>query len=404
MNNSYDVVIVGGGPAGLACALSFKDRPWRILLVEKRDWPIDKTCGEGIMPSGLRILHNLGVHPNGAPFHGIAYSTSDGAKRAEANFAEGPALAVRRLDLSNALWDACRHQQNLELRPNCEARWLKSDKTGVHLQVGEQIVQCKLLIGADGLHSPMRNQLGLSKPGRVYWRWGIRQHFAVKAWSEKVEVMLGDGCEAYVTPIDRGTDSQHQPRHQIGVALLCYRDLCKPDFPTMLSRFPELEIRLRHAVPTSKQRALGPLGQSTRAAWAPGAVLLGDASGYIDASTGEGISLALQQVEHLASILPNQLPARVDLGAFYGLTRARMNIAYILTTYTTIILGRFPRLRREVVGILARFPRLFQALLSFNMGTLSLQSVLRPQVAATTSPRVSQSQQVELETRIKAIR
>src|SRR5258705_13416508 len=83
-----DLLIVGGGPGGLATALHARAQGLSVIVAEPRDNPIDKACGEGLMPGGLAELTSLGVDPAGMPFHGIAYVSQH--RRAEARFRGGP--------------------------------------------------------------------------------------------------------------------------------------------------------------------------------------------------------------------------------------------------------------------------------------------------------------------------
>src|SRR5689334_17745183 len=113
------ICVVGGGPAGLALAIELRLRDRAVTLIEQRAPPIDKACGEGIMPSGLARLDALGVlslidHARTHPITGIRYVNEDGV-RAEAPLPRGGGLGVRRLALSEALWRRAR-DVGVELR------------------------------------------------------------------------------------------------------------------------------------------------------------------------------------------------------------------------------------------------------------------------------------------------
>src|SRR5205823_3435093 len=96
-----DLLVVGGGPGGLATALNARQRGLSVIVAEPRESPIDKACGEGLMPGGLAQLASLGVDPAGMPFRGIAYVSV--RRRAEARFRYGPGWGVRRTTLHAAL-------------------------------------------------------------------------------------------------------------------------------------------------------------------------------------------------------------------------------------------------------------------------------------------------------------
>ena len=96
-----DLVVVGGGPVGLACAIEARLAGMDVVVVEPRDGPIDKACGEGLMPGALAALHRIGVDPPGRPLAGIAYVRGDA--RVEHRFAERPGRGVRRTVLHLSL-------------------------------------------------------------------------------------------------------------------------------------------------------------------------------------------------------------------------------------------------------------------------------------------------------------
>lgn len=356
-----EVLIVGGGPAGLACARALALRGQRAVVLERRRWPVDKVCGEGLMPAGRAILERLGVPAVGQPFYGIDYIR--GNYRAGVDFAEGPGLAVRRLELSRALLTS-----EAELIPDCSVRTARRAGHWMEVESNQGWWRCRLLVAADGLHSPLRHSFGLqlSTP-RWLRRWGWRQHFSTPPWNRRVEVHYGEACEAYVSPV---------APDQVGVAVLAGKGLQRHNW---LAGFPDLASRLGH--PSSALSGLGPLWQRARRVHQPGLVLLGDAAGYLDACTGEGLTLALAQAELLANLWrpgENYWPE-------YPRGYARIVRHYYAVTFAALALARWPRLSQAALRALADDPGLFQALLSANQG---LRSPLSPLLRlATRLPR-----------------
>lgn len=139
------------------------------------------------------------------------------------------------------------------------------------------------VVVADGLHSPLRRALGLDRPVRGPVRYGLRRHVHRAPWTDLVEVHWAAGGEAYVTPVGD---------EEVGIAVLTSR---RAPYEEHLAQFPELRERLAGAGWSTAVRGAGPLRQASRRRVQGRALLVGDAGGYVDALTGEGISLALAQ-------------------------------------------------------------------------------------------------------------
>ncbi|MEV8226861.1 FAD-dependent monooxygenase [Streptomyces sp. NPDC079167] len=288
-----DILVAGGGPAGLAAAIRAASAGLEAVVVEPRPLPVDKACGEGIMPSGVAALRALGVTPDGCELRGIRYV--EGPRQAEAAFRGGPGLGVRRTELHTAL---LRRAQDLGVRVVAgrvtEVRQGPDSVTAAGLTA-------RWLIAADGLHSPLRRALGLERPCGTPRRYGLRRHYRTAPWTDLVEVHWSRHGEAYVTPVGE---------ELVGVAVLSRH---RGSHEQHLSAFPALARRLagREAGPV---RGAGPLRRSASAPRAGRVLLAGDAAGYVDALTGEGIALAAATasaaVDCLAAGRPEAYPAQ----------------------------------------------------------------------------------------------
>ena len=175
-----DLLIAGGGPGGLATALHARAPGLSVIVAEPRDSPIDKACGEGLMPGGLAELTSLGVDPAGMPFHGIAYVSEH--RRAQARFRAGPGRGVRRTTLHAALAARAKEQ---------DTDWIRTRVTSVEQDahgVTAAGVRARWLVAADGLHSPVRRAVGITATAGTPRRYGVRWHYRVPPWSDFVEV------------------------------------------------------------------------------------------------------------------------------------------------------------------------------------------------------------------------
>ena len=268
-----DLLVAGGGPAGLATALYGARAGLEVAVVERRNGVLDKACGEGMMPHTLVHLDRLNVTTTGRPLRGITYVK--GGRRVDVTFRAGPGRGVRRTVLYTALWHAV------------EAAGVKL----VHGELGEVTqdaesvcaggFQARYLAAADGLHARIRKALGLAQPAPGRRRWGIRRHVEIAPWTDSVEVHWAPDTEAYVTPVADDC---------VGIAIL---SATRGGFDNHFEAFGELQDRVRgHA--HGQDRAAGPLRQKVRTRAAGRVLLVGDAAGYIDALTGEGMGLAFE--------------------------------------------------------------------------------------------------------------
>ncbi|KAB1142527.1 FAD-binding protein [Streptomyces luteolifulvus] len=329
-----DVLVAGGGPAGLAAAIHAALAGMEAIVVEPRSAPVDKACGEGVMPSGVAALRALGIEVPGRELRGIRYV--DGAARAEAPFRGHRGLGTRRTTLHMAL-----HQRALALG----VRMLPG-KVGAVRQSADTVtaagITARWLIAADGLHSPVRRGLGLDMPGIAHGRYGLRRHYRVEPWTDFVEVHWSAHGEAYVTPV--GDDL-------VGVAVLSRR---RRGYDEHLNAFPALTASLRGPAAT-EVRGAGPLLQRVQRRIAGRVFLVGDAAGYLDALTGEGIALALTTAQAAVRCLAGGRPGE------YERAWARLTRRHRLLTGALLAASRHPRIARLVVPAASRMPPVFAA-------------------------------------------
>ncbi len=340
-----DVFVVGGGPAGLAAAIAARRNGLSVVVADRAKPPIDKACGEGLLPDGVAALHRLGIDfgpGQGATLRGIRFL--DGELRVEAQFPGHGGLGIRRTLLHRILLERAADA-------GVVMHWRAPITCGGPARVilGGREVRCRWLIGADGAHSRVREWAALparSGPPRI----GLRQHFRGRPWSDFVEVYWRKEAQAYVTPV---------APNELCVAVLGSEPRARlADLPAL---FPGLARRLRGAEPAGPVRGAISVCATLPCVTRGSVALVGDASGGVDAITGEGLSLSLRQAVALGQAL-----AADDLAQYEAAHRRLRRVPHLMASLL-LFMAKHDGLRRRVLSALASQPRVFEHLLAVHV-------------------------------------
>jgi flavin-dependent dehydrogenase len=337
-----DVVVVGGGPGGLAAACEAARRGLRATLLEQHDLPRAKACGEGLLPTAVEALRDLGVRlPEAAssPILGLRYVDAGGV--ATGRFRGRAGLGAQRLVLSRALLGRAL-ELGVDVRTGVRVTGVAQTASGVEALTDCGAFRGSWLVAADGLASRVREMVGIgSRRGPA--RFGSRRHYRARGGFEPfVEVHWGERVEAYVTPVGAG---------QVGVALLWWADVGRPH-RGFLAEFPALACRLEE--PTDGPRGAGPFDVRVERRAHGRVLLVGDAAGYVDALTGEGVGLALEGARAAIGSVARGQPELYE--SWWGRATRRHRIA----TRSLLAVARRPRLRGVLMAAARRFPGLLE--------------------------------------------
>jgi flavin-dependent dehydrogenase len=393
--NPVDVFVAGGGPAGLAAAIAARRHGLSVVLADGAVPPIDKSCGEGLMPDGVEALHQLGITiPEGEayPFRGVRF-VSDGMT-AEAAFPRGAAYGIRRTHLHRIMVDHA-------AASGVHMLW-QTAVTGLHPEgalVAGELVRARWVVGADGTSSRVRawanldrheldatSDATLNATGNATsiatqnknLRFGFRRHYRVTPWTEFMELHWGRHCQVYVTPVSHEEVCvalvSSSPKLRLGLRIP------GPPIPGQpmedaLGEFPELLARLKDAESASSERGAITVTRRLRRVFRGRTVLVGDASGGVDAITGEGLCLAFRQAALLGECL-----ASGDLAHYQKSHRALMRRPALMAR-VMLFLANHPHLRQRTMQVFQSSPRSFAGMLAMHVGAGSTRDYIANGIA-----------------------
>lgn len=356
MYRQSDVFVIGGGPAGLAAAIAAARRGFSVSVADGSAPPIDKPCGEGMMPGTQAALSDLGVGlPEGVGwnFHGVRFVHEECDVSAE--FPEGLGIGLRRPALHGLLMEAAESY-------GVSLLW-KTAVTGIEtggVRLGNGFAPARWIIGADGSGSRVRRWAALECTLRKTERAAVRRHYRVKPWSEYMEIHWGRRAQAYVTPI---------AAQEVCVVVMGDRaeDV---KFDRVLRELPSLAQRLDGAELGSRERGAVTVMHRLRRVARENVALIGDASGGVDAITGEGLRLAFRQAAALAGAIQ-----KGDLNA-YQRAHAELQRRPSRMGSLMVELGRQERVRARVMRAMEAQPELFGRMLAIHLGRANSREIL----------------------------
>lgn len=385
MADAVDVVIAGGGPAGATLAILLGRAGLRVDVFEARRFPREKPCGEGIMPAGVAVLERLGLRDAvggralaAVRYHGFGLT-------AESPFSpdgRAQALGQRRLRLDDTLLHAARTTPGVRVFEEAPVEGAAiANGRAVGLRVGGELRRGALVVGADGLDSPVRRSLGLDGRARGPARVGVRMHFRLATGrtigrGDRLEIFIGRGYELYAAPLPDG---------ELLLAALGDHGALAGGARAALDRWiaaqPVLREALDGAMPLTAPAGRAPVTRRARAGFAPGAILLGDAASATDPLTAGGIAHALVTAEHLAAAVPGYLTGGDARLAQFDRARRRLLRAHDRLTRALVFVVRHPTLAHATLLGMRAAPFVMRRLVAIAAGV----AIQPPAIVASSS-------------------
>ncbi len=340
----------------MVAAIAARQQGLSVMVADGADHPNDKPCGEGLIPEAQAILTSLNIHLSkdaGCRFRGIRFLQRE--KKVCTKYPEGEGLGLRRTLLHEVL--VAKAEED-----GAELLW-KTPVTGidpVSVELKQGRVTAKWIVGADGSGSRVRRWSGLAEESGRRQRFAARRHYRVPPWSEYIEIYWGECRQVYVTPV--ATD-------EVCIVILA-ESVEDTKFAKSLENWPELQDRLAGAEMVTRERGAITSMQTLKNVYRGNVALVGDASGSVDAITGEGLRLAFQQGLELAEAMKCS-----DLSRYQSAHRRLMRRPTWMGELM-LLMGRNAVVRERTMQSLAARPQLFQQLLSIHVGASSTRRMI----------------------------
>jgi len=391
-SSAFEVVVAGGGPAGSTLATLLRLGGRSVAVCDAARFPRHKICGEFVPPAALSTFAGLGVLDavlaRGPRRHVGMAVISPGGTKVLGRYGDGTrGLSLRRYDLDGVLLEGARRSGAAVLEGARVVGLSRSPRGGYEVTIrrsgGTEVLSAQVVVGADGRNSFVARRLGLRRPEPRHRRWAVMAHCrGVQVPDDHGEMIitpygycgvnpLPDGLANVCVVVDRVETRRPGPA---GTRLAGF-------FRDLLASHPLTAGRTAGADIVAGPWATGPLACRATRSVGDGVLLVGDAAGFYDPFTGEGIGMALRGAELAASVLENALRlgdvGRRALLPYEARRRRAFRDRLRLDRLLQALLTR-PHLTDWVAGRLRRDPALADLLARVTGDTADAARVLRP--------------------------
>ncbi len=355
----YDLIVIGGGPAGTSAAITAARAGARVLLLERGRFPRHKVCGEFVSAESLDLLANL--------FDSDSKTLlSDAGRIARARiFLDGhmlqtvtdpPAASIARLDLDAALWKSaigC----GVDARQQTTVQSIAGDGP-FYVKTADETLEARAVINASGRWSNLTLQASNGNGGGVKWI-GVKGHFAESSPSESVDLYFFEGGYCGVQPVDLRTGDSHHRR--VNACAMVRADVAS-NLPEVFARHPALAERSRRWEPLSDPVSTSPLIFREPQPEKSGVLMVGDAAVFVDPFVGDGVSLALRggslAAEYLAPFFKKEISLQDAVQAYRLKYQASLAPVFRASSGIRRLLGLPRPVRKPLLFLFGKAPSL----------------------------------------------
>ena len=323
-NQSYDIIIVGAGPAGCACAYQLRDENIKIALIDKATFPRDKICGDALSADVVNQLYRIDKQlsekfesfADKIDSHGVRFFAPNGQKLdidfINPKYDKAAGYISKRVDFDNFFFNQVKELPNVDVFENHTVKDISVTEEEVLVTTDQQELISKITVGADGAHSIVNKKLGEIMVEKNHYCAGLRQYYkGVTDFHSKnhIELHFYDGVLPgyfWIFPLPNG-------QANVGLGMLSsevskQKVNLKEKLDEIVKTHPNVKDRFKNAEPMENIQGYGlPIGSKKRAISGNRFLLLGDAASLIDPFTGEGIGNAIRSgrfgAEHLKDCL-----------------------------------------------------------------------------------------------------
>lgn len=354
----FDVVIVGAGPAGSACAIRLGNSGLKVALLDKATFPRDKTCGDALSVDVINQLFILSEKlaadfkslENKIPSYGVKIFSPDH------NFIDIPFIYKNeksfgyispRLNFDNFLFQHVKEYANVEIYEGCCAERIEQKKSGIIVETNKGSFESELIIGADGAHSAVSKNIGEIKVDKKHYSAGLRVYYEGVASFHKENFIelhfFKDILPGYLWIFPMADNKANVGIGMLSSVVSKNKVNLKEVLQKLITTQPHLKERFENAKPLETIKGYGlPLGSKKRNISGERYLLTGDAAALIDPFSGEGIANAIRSgrvaAEHVIKCFAeNNFSAAFNKGYDKEIYRRMWNEFKISKTLQTIV-------------------------------------------------------------------